>query len=89
MLEETRHQHTIPPLRRAEHILRAVAMVNVEVDDRYPFEAFFLERIRRCDTDIVENAKAHRSHLGRMVAAGPHRAERIHGPSGHHLIDRQ
>jgi hypothetical protein len=64
-------------------------MVHIEVDDRDPFEAFFLERVRRCNPDIVENAEAHRAHLSRVVTAGPHGAERIYRPPGHHLVDRQ
>src|ERR1019366_10270082 len=89
MLEKARHQHSFPPLWLAERVLRAVAVVYVEVDDRHPLEALDLERLGGGPAAVVENAKAHRARRRRMMTAGPHGTKRVLRAAGHHFVDRQ
>jgi len=89
VLEKARHQHAFMPLRRAENLLRAIAVVHVEVDHRDTLDAGFFQRISGRYGDVVEYAKAHRPVLGGMMATRTHRAECIAGMPGHQLVDRQ
>ena len=89
MLEKARHQQVVPPLRCAKHILRAVAVVDVEVDYRDSLEPLLLQRVGSGHADVVEYAKAHRAALRCVVAARAHRAERVQYPPSHHLVHRQ
>jgi hypothetical protein len=59
---------------REEDVLRPVAVVDVEVDDRDAADAVRLERARG-DRDVVEDAEAHRVALRRVVAGRPHERE--------------
>ena len=58
-----------------EDRLRAVAVVDVEIDDRDPRQAVAFERMRGGDGDVVEQAEAHRDVAGGMVPGRAHRAE--------------
>ena len=58
-----------------EDVLRAVAVVDVPVEDRHPLEPML--RLRRAgrDRDVVEQAEAHRPVGRRVVARGPDEGE--------------
>src|ERR1700753_2040994 len=70
VLEEARHQHPILPARIAEHVLCAVAVVDIEIDDGHSLESSLLERIGRSDSDVVEQAETHGPTLSRVMPAG-------------------
>ena len=60
-----------------ENILRAVAVMDVEIDHRGAADAVFALGVARGDRGVVEEAEAHRlADLG-MMAGRPHRDERI------------
>ena len=61
VLEDADHQH---PLVAGDDVLGAVAVVDVEVDDRHPLQAAHVERMPRRDGDVVEEAEAHRLRRG-------------------------
>ena len=73
MLERRDHQHARVA---GEDLLGAVAVVDVEVDDRDALEAVRGERVRRADGDVVEETEPHRAIALGMVPRRPHRAER-------------
>ena len=64
---------------RPEDLLRAVAVVHVEIHDRDPLQAVPLLRMARRDRRIVEQAETHRPRGLGMVAGRAHRHERIGG----------
>ena len=74
MLEDARHQDA---LVAGDDVLGAVAVVDVEVDDRDALEAAHVERVARGDGDVVEEAEAHRLVARRVMAGRAHRAERV------------
>src|SRR3974377_396865 len=56
--------------------LGAIAVVNIEIDDRDPGETVGLPRMQSADSDIIEQAEAHRPlRLGMMSG-------RTHGTKG-------
>jgi hypothetical protein len=57
-----------------EGMLRAVSVVNVEIDDKNFFIPYFLS-VTRTDGDIVEDAKSHRGRGLGMVPGGTDRAK--------------
>ena len=71
-----------------EDRLGAVAVVHVEVDDRHPLHAVLGQRMGSRDGDAVEQAEAHGSRAGRMVARWAHRAECQPGPIGENRVNR-
>ena len=73
MLERRHHQH--PRIAR-EDVLGAVAVMDVEIDDRHALDPVDLERVRRAHRDVVEEAEAHRAVALRVVAGRADRAER-------------
>ena len=68
--------------------LRAIAVMNVEVDDGHAGEPVRLARPQRTDRSIVEEAKPHRPLRLGMMARRPDRAKRIVGLFCHDRIDR-
>ncbi len=74
MLEEARHQHA---LVAGDDVLGAVAVMDVEVDDRDPLEAAHVERVARRNGDVVEEAEAHRVVARRVVAGRANGAEGV------------
>ena len=74
MLEDARHQDA---LVAGDDVLGAVAVMDVEVDDRDPLEAAHVERMARRDGDVVEEAEAHRLLARRVVAGRAHGAEGV------------
>src|SRR2546423_12915407 len=55
-------------------VLRAVAMMRIEVPDRDPFRAI-LQRIERCHRDVAEITEAHRAFPHRVMSRRAHQAE--------------
>ena len=72
-----------------EDVLRAVAVVDVEVDDRHPFGAMPPLRVPGRDRRVIEETKAHRGFPLGMVPRRTGRDESVDGPPVHHLVDRQ
>ncbi len=70
-----------------EDVLRAVAVVHVEVDDRHPVEPQRVQRVQRADGDVREQAEPHRPLALGMVAAGAHGAEGGADLARHHRLD--
>src|SRR6185437_8946272 len=70
----------------AENGLRAVAVVDVEIDDGDTVETVRTERVRGGGRDTVEQAEAHRFVAGRVVSGRTHRAERAAGFAGEHGV---
>ena len=70
-----------------ENLLRAVAVMHVEIDDRGARDAVLLLRVARRDGGVVEQAKAHRPR-GLGVMAGRARGDEGVGRLfGQHLVD--
>ena len=86
MLERRHHQHAGIAL---EDVLGAVAVVDVEVDDRDAFEAVRLEGVRGADGDVVEEAEAHRAAALGVVPGRPHGAERGRALLLQHEVDAE
>jgi hypothetical protein len=57
--------------------LGAVAVMDVEIDNRDPLQAMHFQRVARGNRDVVEKAEAHGAGRFRMVARRPHAAECI------------
>ena len=71
-LEAGAHQHA---RRLGEGRHRAVAVVNVEVQDGHPFHARPRQGVRRRHRHAVQETETHRRGLLRMMAGRTHRAE--------------
>ena len=72
-----------------EDVLRAVAVVHVEVDHGDALGAVLLARIEAGDGDVGEDAEAHGALVLGVMAAGAHLAEHV-GDAGalvHHAVD--
>ena len=70
-----------------EDVLRAVAVMHVEIDDRHPLGVIALARVIGGDGRLVEEAEAHGAVLLGMVAGRAHGAEGILGLGAEHRID--
>ena len=71
-----------------EDRLGAVAVMDVEIEDREPRQLVYGARLQGRHRDVVEHAKAHGLHGLGMVAGRPHGAERVPGLARHHRVDR-
>ena len=85
MLERRNHQHARIV---GEDRLGAVAVMDVEIDDRHAFEAV-RQRVRGADGDVVEQAESHRAVALGVVSGRTHRAERVAAFARQHEIGRQ
>ena len=74
-------------LVRPEDVLRAVAVMDVEIDDRDAVDAVLLLGVARGDGDVVEQAEAHRPRGLGVMAGRARRDEGVRGAAGHHLVD--
>ena len=83
VLEEAAHQHA---LVTGDDVFGAVAVVDIEVDDRHPLQAMHAQRMARRDGHVVEEAEAHRRVAGGVVARRAHRAEGGLGAAGQHVV---
>ena len=70
-----------------EYVLRAVAVMHVEIDDGDSLVAVNRARMQRTDRDVVEQAKAHGARAFGMMAGRPHGAERIVQPARMDFVD--
>jgi hypothetical protein len=61
---------------REEDVLRAIAVVNIPIDDEDAFQTMDRAGVRRGQSDVVEQAKAHAMGGRGMMAGGPHQAQR-------------
>ena len=77
------HRRIVP-----EDVLRAVAVMDVPVDDGDALGAMLLLRMAGGDRGIVEQAKAHRGRALGMVAGRPRRDEDIVGRARIDVVDR-
>ncbi len=85
MLERRDHHH---PRVVAEDVLRAVAVVNVEVGDAHALQSMMIERVGGADRDVVEEAETHGVLTLGVVPRGPDRAEGGFRPAAKDEIDR-
>ena len=69
-----------------EDILRAVAVMNIEIDDRDTLGAMNGLRMPGGDRRVVEEAKAHRRRAFGMMAGRPRRDKGVGHPPAHHFI---
>src|SRR5215213_9998773 len=61
-----------------EDPLRAIAVMNVPIDDRDPFDLrIFALRVAGCNRDVVEKTEAHRSLFRRVMSGRPNGNERV------------
>src|SRR5690349_18286066 len=72
-----------------ENSLRAVAVMNVPIDDRDLLDLrVLLLRVTRRNRDVVEKTKPHRAFFSRMMSGGTYRYERVLHFARHDQIDR-
>ena len=72
---------------RPEDFLRAVTVMNVEVDDRDTFCPVMLLRVTRGDRGVVEKTKPHRRRGFGVMARRTHCNECVVRVSVHHFVD--
>ena len=75
------------PLVTLKDVLGAVAVVDIKVDDRDPFQAMFSHGMGGTDGDVVEEAKAHGTFALGMVPGRTHAAEGGMVLVAHHQVD--
>ncbi|MBA7574190.1 hypothetical protein ES708_15992 [subsurface metagenome] len=68
--------------------LRAVAVVDIEVDDKDAFQFIFFKGVFGGDSDVVKEAKAHSLTGGGVVARGPDQGEGVSHLPTHHRLHR-
>jgi hypothetical protein len=74
---------------RLKGCLRAITVVDIEIDDSHSGEAVRFARSQRTDSGIVEQAEAHSPLRLGMMARWTNGAKHIIGLSRHHRIDRR
>ena len=70
----------------AEDVLGPVAVVDIEVDDRDPFEPVMLQCMRGADRHVVEQAEPHGPIAARVVSRRAHIAEGVLDFAPHYEI---
>src|ERR1051325_9092042 len=69
--------------------LRAVAVMNVPIDDRDSLDLrIVLLRVTCSNGDVIEQAETHRAFFGRMMSRWTYRHERVADLALHDQIDR-
>ena len=86
VLERRDHQH---PRIGGEDVLGAVAVMDVEIDDRHALDAMGGQRVRGADRDVVEQAEAHRAVALGVVARRAHGAEGGAAFAAHDEVGRE
>ena len=86
MLERGHHQYARVA---GEYVFGAVAMVDIEIDDRHPLHPVHGYRMHRGNGDIVEYAKAHGPRTCRVVPGRAHAAESVFDFTPEHQVGRQ
>src|SRR5271170_1748103 len=72
-----------------EDILRAVAMMHVEIYDRDPLQSMDGLRMARRDRNVVEETEAHRRRCFGVMARRAHRDESIDCAPSDNLVYRE
>ena len=72
---------------RREDLLRAIAVMDVEIDNRNALGIIMYARIKCGDSGIVEQAEAHGPARFGMMSGRPYRAEGIVRLAVEHCID--
>ena len=72
-----------------EDVLRAVAVVDVEIDDRDALDAVGRLGVARGDRGVVEEAEAHRRRRLGVMAGRPRGDEGVVDAPAHHFVDRE
>ncbi len=70
----------------SEDLLGAVAVVDVEIDDRHALQAMLVQRVGRAYRNVVEDAKAHGARAFGVMARRAHAAERGVGAVVQHQV---
>ena len=68
-LESGTHEHTVVA---AQDVLAAVAVVDVNVDQRHAVQAVGIECMANADGNVVEKAETHGCRIFGMVSWGAH-----------------
>ena len=72
------------PLLVAKYLFRAIALVNIEIEDRDLLQTMCVERMGGSNRNVVVQAKTHRTVALGMVPRRPHGAEcRLHLATGY------
>lgn len=77
------------PLVVSDDILGAVAMMDIEIDDRDPLEIVLQQGPVGADRDVIEQAEPHCLGTFGMVTGGTHCTEHLAGTSLDHEIHPQ
>src|SRR5690625_6777805 len=72
----------------SEHLRRAVAMMNVEINHGDALDLVYRSSVRSAHRDIIEQTKAHGFIYLGMVAGRPHSAKYSLCSIGHDCVDR-
>lgn len=70
-----------------EDVGRAIAVMDIEINDGDAFDGLCGERMGGTDGDVVEQAETHGGVGGGVMARRTHRAERATAGIGKHRID--
>ena len=74
MLENADHQY---PVVAPQYVFGAIAVMHIKINHRHTFEAVALQRMPRGNSDLVENAKTHRTVMAGVMAGWTHGAKSI------------
>ena len=67
-------------------MLRAVAVMHVEVHDRHPLQAVLIERMVGCDGNVIEKAETHGTVFFSVMTRRAHPTEGLAGLVLHHQV---
>ena len=71
---------------RPENLLRAIAVMHVEIDDRHALGAVNGLRLAGCDRSEIKEAEPHRPRCLGVMAGRPHGHEGVIDPARHDLV---
>ena len=71
-----------------ETVLRAITVMNIEIDDRDTIDCMMFQGMACRDRHVVEEAETHRQGVFCVLARRPHGAEGVVDTSFHHGINR-
>jgi acetyltransferase len=69
------------------HVLGAIAVVHVEIDDGDPLQAPMIDRVIGANRDVTEEAEAHGARALRMVTRWPDHAKNMFDRALHDQVD--
>ena len=76
------------PIIARKYILRAIAMVHVEIDDRDAFKPVDNKGMSSTDGNVVEETEPHRLPAAGMMSRRPHVAKGIVSLAANHHVRR-